>query len=532
MRRTLVFGRPLTALQSGSCTSGIYRFRLTHEKYIHVQTKSHMFSCQGSVNREPEFIMSVHSIIGLVIAAREEFIVAKGCNMVVVSMYMCFFRDNEIGGSSESNGSSTGNMSPASVLGTQSSSVAHSPAPIMTSSVSVGSVSGSGAIGTSSGDVLVSASSTIASGESGNAPNSSGANGSVGDSGSVANVSGFSVAPDLDFSTLEMYPNSGWDVGVSESNLDSASDVGFGSTSSHVSPPAVSSAPHSAGSSAVTWPNSRPSSRASASVPSTSAATTTAMVVSSVGFDSSMLSPVGPMNGGRGGSGTPPVSFANSFQFSPLPEPSSVSSSLVGSPAASVRSVTSGTSMTSFCDSLDKKPHVDDVVASSSGGQTSSTTTSMMMMAAAATTSRIEGSVDTQQQSSAIKLRQLLTNEEDEKPSSAVMLGLAGDGVGVELRGADASSHCISGDVAKDGPKGENAILKGLLNEDDEDFDELEGESRRIADDKTAVATSSHHMIGMASECLKKSSNDALLRVSFVSTHSFFHIVDAVHLLF
>ena len=51
----------LTVKQIGSNTSGVYRVRLTEQRYVFIQTNSKLF--KNPLTNQPEFIMSTHSII-------------------------------------------------------------------------------------------------------------------------------------------------------------------------------------------------------------------------------------------------------------------------------------------------------------------------------------------------------------------------------------------------------------------------------------------------------------------------------------
>jgi len=51
----------VTVRQIGSNTSGVYRLRLSDQRYVFIQTNSKLF--KSLVTNQPEFIMSTHSII-------------------------------------------------------------------------------------------------------------------------------------------------------------------------------------------------------------------------------------------------------------------------------------------------------------------------------------------------------------------------------------------------------------------------------------------------------------------------------------
>jgi len=54
-------GDIVTVRQIGSNTSGVYRLRLSDQRYVFIQTNSKLF--KSLVTNQPEFIMSTHSII-------------------------------------------------------------------------------------------------------------------------------------------------------------------------------------------------------------------------------------------------------------------------------------------------------------------------------------------------------------------------------------------------------------------------------------------------------------------------------------
>jgi len=57
----LVVGVMLSVRKIGSNTSGVYRLRLSEQRYVFIQTNSKLF--KNPLTNQPEFIMSTHSII-------------------------------------------------------------------------------------------------------------------------------------------------------------------------------------------------------------------------------------------------------------------------------------------------------------------------------------------------------------------------------------------------------------------------------------------------------------------------------------